>query len=55
MHAGALRPEIARYLVKRFSARGGTVLEEEFLPDGVRLVGIIKAMDLHLYTPYLID
>ena len=33
----------------------GTVLEEEFLPDGVRLVGIIKAMDLHLYTPYLID
>ena len=32
----------------------GTVLTEEYRPEGVYLEGIVKTMDLHRFTPYLV-
>ena len=32
----------------------GTVLTEEYRPEGVYLEGIVKTMDLHCFTPYLV-
>ena len=33
----------------------GTVLREEYAENGVVVEGIVKASDLHLFTPYLTD
>ena len=32
----------------------GTVLTEEYRPEGVYLEGVVKTMDLHRFTPYLV-
>ena len=32
----------------------GSVLTEEYRPDGLYLEGIVKREDLHLYQPYLV-
>ena len=34
--------------------RRGTVLAEEYRPEGLYLEGIVKAMDLHLLEDYLV-
>ena len=33
----------------------GTVLAEEYRPDGLFLDGIVKVSDLHLLAPYLLE
>jgi GTP-binding protein HflX len=34
--------------------QNGTVLVEEYRPDGVYLEGIVRAMDLHHFQPYMV-